>query len=1016
MRTLIRDLLLFLFVTIAFASTAIAQQGQFQFIQVNTTNGLSNNQVNSIFKDSRGFMWFGTMSGLNRYDGIRYKIFTHDPKDSLTINDNWINHIVEGPGGKLWINTNEGYNIYDPATERFDRDPAHMLQSLSIFVPTVQDIIRTREGNFWFIHPEQGLSYYHTASKKSTPILHSLRDTTSISSNKIASLQEDNIGNIWIVHMSGVIEQLDSKTLKVKYRNDRLAKLNNNLQQQFVLFIDSDNELWIYSKGKSLGVFYVAPASGEIISINRSGIPNRSLNSNIIMGIQQDDFGRIWIGTDHGGINLIDKSSFNISYVVNEQIDHKSLSENSINCLYKDNENIMWVGTYKKGINYYYSSLIKFPVFKLQTSKSDWLQYGDVNAFAEDRKGNIWIGTDGGGLIYFDREKNKFTQFLNNPSDKNSIGSNVIVSLLVDHNQKLWIGTYHGGLNSYDGKKFTRYMHDEKNVSSISDNSVWEIYEDSKQNLWIGTLDHGLSRFDAKTNAFVHYNSGQEHSTHSTYISAILEDKEGNLWIGTSEGIDVFEKATNQYKHYGYDKRNPKGLSNNTITCIYEGTRGYIWIGTYSGLNQFDPKTKTFKTFRVEDGLPENTIFGILEDKNHSFWISTTKGLSNLVLNTEGSEYQYIFRNYDETDGLQGMHFNENASFKTSRGEMIFGGAAGFNIFRPEQIRINGKTPQIVLTDFEIFNNTLKPGEKFQGNVILEKSLVELKKIEIPYKANFFSVEFAALNFSQPEKNNYKYKLDGFNDEWITADKNVRKATFTNLDPGVYTFHLKASNNDGVWNEAGIKLQITVLPPFWRTPIAYGVYFLIFLGFLYLGRRLLLDRERMKYNIQSKAREAEQMQELINERKKVEATREKLIAETKQSEELLRTIIDSTPDWIFIKDTGHRYILVNQAYATAMQSMPNELIGKTELELGFPEDVVRGNADKNIRGFWEDDRDVIRSKETKFVTQELYELDGGPAKIMSTVKVPLLDSFGYVWGVLGFAHDITSLKKVEESL
>ncbi len=1007
--------LLFLLIGLITVSINLhAQPRQFQFTRINTTHGLSNNQINSIFKDKKGFMWFGTMSGLNRFDGIHFKTFSHNPKDSQSISHNLINKIVEGPGEKLWIKAgNEHFNIYDPFTEKFTQNLQPLFQSYGLSIPWITDMFKGSNNRYWFTHIGQGFTEYSEKTKKSIYIKHRPNDQTSISSDDISTVEEDKEGFLWLIHSNGVLEKMDLSTHKVVYRNYDLNKISNGKPNVYSLFIDTENDLWMYMRIGSSGVFHFNSSSKSLVQINMNS-GQRSLSSDIIMGIEQDEQGDIWIGTDHGGVNIIHKKEFLITYLLNEPDNQKSVSDNSINSVYKDRDGIMWVGTYKTGINYYYDDITRFSVFRFQPSKNNWLQYGDINSFAEDKKGNLWIGTDGGGLICYDREQNSFKQYLNKPGDQNSLSSNIIVSLKFDRNEKLWIGTYHGGLNSFDGIKFTRYMNDPANPESISDNSIWDIYEDSRTNLWIGTLDHGLSRLDRENNVFFHYNQGEQHTFHSGYVSALMEDRKGNFWIG-SDGIDVWDQNTGEFTHYPSIKDSPQTLSNHIITSIFEDSRNQIWVGTYEGLNLFDNKKKTFRSFHVADGLPDEAILGILEDKQRNLWLSTKKGLSKLTISYQNSRQTYHFKNYDLADGLQGLHFNEGAALVTRKGELVFGGANGFNIFDPAQISSNKKIPTVVLTDFEVFNKSISSGEVVNGEVLLQQSISESKEIIIPYYNNFFSIEFAALNFLQPEKNSYQYQLEGFNSEWIMTDGGQQKATFTNLDPGTYIFRVKASNNDGVWNDDGTQIRIVILPPLWKTPLAYLIYAVVVIALLWLSRRFILERERMRFDMEAKAKESFQMQELMAERKKVEIAQEKMLAEMQQSEALLRTIIDSTPDWIFIKDTGHRFIMANQAYATAMKLKPEELIGRTELELGFPEELVKGNGDKKIKGFWDDDKEVIRSKQTKLIPEEIFDIDGN-AQVMSTMKVPLYDSYGYVWGVLGFVHNITDFKKVEENL
>jgi signal transduction histidine kinase/ligand-binding sensor domain-containing protein/DNA-binding response OmpR family regulator len=832
-----------------------AQTDQYRFLRLGTDNGLSHNRVNCILQDSRGFMWFGTMSGLNRYDGYNFHVFKHDLRDSTTLIDDYIAQIMEGPDRKLWIQTRNGLNIYDPLTEKFNRSPEAYLKELAIPDGGITDIHKDKKGNFWLIHPKYGLFKYLPATRTTKRIMQPGNVLPGI----VAGFGEDSQGFFWVIYQDGLIEKLDNETNAVIYRTTALTNLTKGELLGYNLFIDKQDELWIYVPGAPKGIYYYNPFLGVIRPINtETGAIH--LNRSIVNGVLQDKKGKIWIGTDHGGVNLLDKKDFSIRYLLNNNDDNKSLSQNSIIAMHSDNSGIVWIGTYKQGINYYYENSIQFALYRRQPSNPNSLSYDDVNRFAEDKRGNLWIGTNGGGLIYFDRESGKFKQFLHDPDNPNSLANDVIVSLWIDHQQKLWIGTYYGGLDCYDGKNFTHYRHDPKDTSTISDDRVWEIYEDSQNNLWVGTLGGGVNLLDRKKNSF--YRFGGTSSV--SYVFAFMEDRDGNFWIGTMDGLDLKLKEQNKVVHYVHQEKDHSSLSNNNILCILQDSRGMTWIGTREGLNLFDKKTNSFRTFRTEDGLPDNTILNILEDDKANLWISTPNGISKaaVAINKKPAELALQFKNYDEMDGLQGKEFNENAAWKSSRGELIFGGAKGFNIFYPDNAPTNKTRPTVVLTDFEIFNKSMKVGDKSGKRVILEKAIPETKEITLAYKDNVIAIEFAALNFSNTEKSKYAYKLEGFNKEWLLTDAGNRKATYTNLDPGEYTFRVKASNEDGLWNEEGVTLKITVLPPIWRTPLAYIIYGLFAIGLLWLGRRIVVQRTRMRFQMEQERKESQRMHKL----------------------------------------------------------------------------------------------------------------------------------------------------------
>ncbi|HSC39520.1 MAG TPA: two-component regulator propeller domain-containing protein [Chitinophagaceae bacterium] len=493
--------------------------------------------------------------------------------------------------------------------------------------------------------------------------------------------------------------------------------------------------------------------------------------------------------------------------------------------------------------------MLRFPLYRRQPGLSNSLPYNDVNCFAEDKGRNIWIGTNGGGLIYFDRSRNIFTRYRHEPGNYNSLTCDVIVALTVDHEGKLWIGTYQGGLDCFDGHKFIHYRHNDADPGSLSDDNVYAIREEAGGDLWIGTLLGGLDRLDKQKNSFYHNNTGKPYSIHSNYISSLAYDADLNLWIGTAYGIDILRGNTGKYEHF--TKENSK-LSDNTINALYADSRGNMWAATRRGLSVLQPGKDSFQVFHASDGLPSNTILNVLEDNDHFLWVSTLGGLSRIAVSEDGAHIGIKCVNYDEYDGLQGREFNTFAALKTSKGELVFGGANGFNLFMPSSIVRDGHIPPVVLTGFQLFNK----------EVPLPASVPGEGKLVLSYDENSFSLEFAGLSYINALKNKYAYQLVGLDKDWVTVDGRSRRATYTNIEPGSYVFRVRASNGDGVWNEQGISVRIVVKPPFWKTTWAYTIYFLFILAALYLARLQIINRARARFALAEERREALRIREL----------------------------------------------------------------------------------------------------------------------------------------------------------
>ena len=833
----------------------------YKFIRLDIDNGLSDNQVNSFLKDKSGFMWIGTNGGLNRFDGQTFKSFKYAPTNPNSIQNNFINKLFEDNNGDIWIGSRGAFQVFDPRTEKFSTDNELLHKNIPIPITNIADIFRDRNGNIWFVNSQTGLYQYNLKTDSVILVRHTSEKPNSISSNQLSSIGEDSDGNFWIISIDGILEKLNPKTFLVT--NRFTIKSNPEGINSFRLFIDSDDDIWVFNQNIPYGVSYLKKSASELEIFNSQSTKYK-LSNDLISEIVQDDNGIIWIATDHGGINLIDKKTSHIEYLMNNPDDEHSLSQNSVIGLYKDNHGIIWAGTFKRGFNYYHEDLLIFKHVKHQPSNpGNSLPFNDVNCFTEDKEGNLWIGTNGGGLIYYDRKNERFTTYRHQSENPASLSNDIIIGLNFDHQGILWIGTYFGGLNCFDGKKFQTFRNNPLDRTSLSDDRVWEIFEDSRQNLWIGTLGGGLNLFDREKKVFYHYRLGDTNSVSSNYILSIMEDRNKDLWFGTADGLNKLNNATGRFESFTSNPTVSGGLSSNNIITTFEDSRGFLWIGTKYGLDLFNKKDNTFRVFRENEGLPDSHIQTILEDLSGHLWISTTNGLSKLSITSDGDDdYTFRFKNYDVSEGLQGKEFNENAALKTHTGELIFGGANGFNIFIPEKIKENKYLPEIIFTGLSIFDQNVQIGAQFNKRIILTESLNYQKGITLRYNENVFTIGISALSYFHPENNQYEYNLEGFSNQWLKADPKSRTATFTNLDPGEYLLRVRASNNDGYWTEMKTPMKITILPPFWKTKIAFSIYILLFALVLLGLRQIILERERLKFKAEQEHKETERIQHL----------------------------------------------------------------------------------------------------------------------------------------------------------
>ncbi|SDL76244.1 Signal transduction histidine kinase [Pedobacter antarcticus] len=836
----------------------LAQQEQIQFSTLDISRGLSHNQVNAILKDEKGWMWFGTLAGLNRFDGYSVKVFKHDPRDSTSITDDFITRIFELPFGMLYLETRGGPSIYDPVTETFSRDVKPFFKRIGISVSNISDAVKDSKGNFWFNAGVEGLYKYTTATKQVFSLQGKNKVGAGFLKTPVVALFNDDTGWVWTIHEDKTIQKLDPGTGKVVEQILQFKQPLTGFSKDYRMFADKKGGLWIYTLNKQDGIQYYNTKTGEKKFINKG--PG-GLNNNLINHILEDNNGLIWIATDHGGINLIDQKSFKIRYLVNKENDPKSIGQNSVLSMYRDDTGIIWLGTFKKGISFYHEKILKFPLYRHQDAP-DGLTYEDVNRFAEDQSGNLWIGTNGGGLFNFNRKTGKFKRYKHESGNANSLSNDIIVSLYIDRQQVLWIGTYFGGLDSFDGKKFRNYKHQQGVPGSLTDDRVWDILEDGDDNLWVATLSGGLDKLDRSTDKFSHIKAGVKNSIRSDFISCLLEDKKGNLWIGTSEGIDVRSKS-GKFRHYDSKDKKNYALINNIVYDLMEDSRGFIWVATRDGISRINPVNGHIRNFDSKNGLTEQATLKIIEDNSGNLWISTAKGLFNVLIKPDGQgDFNYSFRRFDEHDGLQGSAFNANAGFKTRAGEILFGGANGFNLFKPEQILSDQTTPQIVLTGLQLANRDIEIGEPDGGNIILKSAINNIQKLELHYDQNNFALSFAALNYFSPSKIRYQYMLEGFDDLWQDQQAGSRIATYTNIDPGEYVFKVRSTNAGGEWVKNEIRLPVRILPPFWRTPAAYFIYCCAFAGTLLFIRHRGIQKIKRAYLLEQERQQAKRIHDL----------------------------------------------------------------------------------------------------------------------------------------------------------
>ena len=769
-----------------------------KFEQISLEQGLSQSVVLSILQDSRGFLWFGTQDGLSRYDGYEFVIYKHDPEHENSLSDNFISVIVEDDRGYLWIGTNSGgLNRFDPVTGQFNHYIHDSDDPNSLSANSVQVVYSDQDGRLWVGTTGGGLNRFDPTTGEFTHFKNDPDNPDSLIDDNVETIYQDREGVLWVGTHSGMVRfdrQTESFHHYINDPDDPKSLINDEVM---AIFEDQSGTLWVGTNG---GLERFDRENGQFIHFQNDSEDTHSLSDDSVNSIIEDVEGNLWIGTGGGGLNRFDSQTEQFISFKNDPNDPESLSNDHVQKMYEDRAGVMWIGTFGAGLNKYDPKRQKFAHHKSDPNDINTLSSNIIWSINQDRNGEIWIGTAGSGLDRFDRKNGRVTHYQNDPDNQHSLSDDAVWSSFQDRDGVMWFGT---------SKGLDRFNPVEEEFTNYAAELIFSIYQDGDGNLWVGTWGGGMGKFDQETEEFTFYQNDPDDPFSLSYDSVvkIYPDGKGGLWLATfNGGLNHFDPETERFTRYQHDPDNPQSLSHNTVLSVYQDEDGVLWAGTSGGLDKFESTSGTFNHYREKDGLPNNTIYGILEDDQGNLWLSTNLGLSKFNTRTE------TFRNFDTGDGLQSNEFNQGSYYKSSSGEMFFGGVNGINSFFPQEVQDNNYIPPIFITGFQLFNVLVDPGEESP----LKKPVEESDAIELTYQDDFFGFQFASLHYSAPDENQYAYMMEGLDKEWNFIG-NRRYAGYTNVPPGEYTFRVKGSNSDGLWNEAGASINITITPPFWQT-------------------------------------------------------------------------------------------------------------------------------------------------------------------------------------------------------
>lgn len=815
------------FVCMSFYVLSAKESPSFDYLGIE--QGLSNNAVNEIYQDRHGLMWFGTYNGLNLFDGYSFKVFRNRLNDTTSLSNNWIVAIDEDTDNNIWIGTKRGacyYNFINACfTQVYFKAPGEdKLQKADY---AINDLQSDSRGNIFIATAGQGLLIVEKGSRGARQVRRI--DNETIPSYHVQSVKVDKNGRVWMFIQGKGLCEFD-------YEKKQIRKVSLFVNLAGCIQPDLAGNIWV---GSEDGLYQYQVKDKKVIMHSES---DGFLISKNVHGLMLDHEGVLWVSTDGGGITTYNVNTKEVTHLKAGK-EKGSLTSNAVNTVFEDKEHRKWVGTLRGGVNILDSWKSRFKTISYNPAIKNSLLSNFILSFCEDENGNILVGTDGEGISYWNRSSNTFTNYYHELSKPASLSSNNVAAIVKDFKNEIWIATYGGGVSNFNKSTGTFRQYPCYNtVTGIADRNAWSLYQDSHNNLWTGTCNNGgLYRLNRTKNSFELFDSKLRD------IICLAEDRKGQLWggnFGSLIKIDLQSK-----KHIEYPLQTP-------VRALFEDKLGNFWVGTENaGLLLFDRKTGKYRTFSEDDGLPGNAILSIVEDDDNNLWISTFNGLCRMNPKT------FKIKNFYESDGLQSNQFNYNAALKLRSGELLFGGIKGFNIFLPSELKRHTRSPKVLITGIRSNNIPYEKDEYFE-----EKSLVyDLKELELPYDKAVLSVDFAALEYSDPSKISYSYYLEGWDRGWINAGKS-RTINYSKLTEGRYTLHIKSTNTDGIWLDNERVLSIRVLPPWWRSWWAYLIYLFGIAGALYLYAIYQKRKSSLEYQVQLANLQVDQ-EKVLNEKK-----------------------------------------------------------------------------------------------------------------------------------------------------
>lgn len=781
-----------------------------RFERLTMEDGLPSGTVLGVLQDQQGFMWFATADGLARYDGYEFKVFQHDPQNPNSLSNNNTFALIESRDGLLWIGTDPGgLNVYDPKTDRFQAYRHDPQDPNSLPDDSVWSLLEAQDGSIW-VGTRNGLGRLDRAAGTFKNYQRDPQNPRSLAWPVIQRLYQDRAGTIWVATRGG-LQRYDPQTDDfTTFKNDPANPKTIAANNVWAMLEDSQGNFWVGTRGGGLN--RMDRQTGAFTAYRYDPIRPGRLSDDRIWSIYEDSAGRLWVSTENGGLNLFDPQTETFTTFRHTPNDPFSLSADDLFAIYEDRSGVLWVtGRSGSGVNLLYPALQRFGWYRQIAQNPASLSNSNVFAILPENE-TVWIGTFGGGLNQIDRQTGAIKVYRNEPGNPASLSSDKIYNIFRDRNGALWVATSGGGLNRFEeaSERFTAFQAAPDDPAALPSNFITTLEQAGPNRLWVGTLGLGLALFDTNSGKVITLYKNDPNDPTSLSEDTIYDlavDSQGIVWAATARGgLSQLDPTSGKFRHFYNDPSNPNSIASNSVYALYlDEPNGILWAGTSGGLNRLEISTGQWKTYNNRCGLASNTVVGIQPDGVSGLWVSTTRGLSRFdaVLGT--------FRNYDARDGLQGNQFNIASTARAADGEVFFGGPNGVNFFHAEDIFNNIYEPKVLFTGLELFNLPVAvDGE------ILTQPIEYTSSITLRHDQSIFTIEFAGLSYQNTSRNLYRYQMEGFDKGW-SPPKTVRRATYTNLPPGTYTFLVHATNNDGQWNRTPAQLKIVILPPWWQT-------------------------------------------------------------------------------------------------------------------------------------------------------------------------------------------------------